>query len=289
MKKKRLKGKESRTFMLTHYLVGEDVQITFHWCGFFQSKELWQHEERRNPDYELMIGVEGVMHLEIEGKAVDLVPGMLLIIPPKAHFFGRKKSAQVRFYWLHFSATNLKTVSSLDKRATWCLPLASQQLLMDNEIALLQQLQTVKQQAYADNPLLNAYARTLLLSINEKQRALAMPKTTTHYLIEHVKNFLQSNYQNTLSVSAVANYFGYNQAYLSHLFAKEVGQSMTSYLIGIRLEAARQQLLTSVDSIEAVSNACGFEDSKYFSRVFSKQYGKSPRAYRQEKGQINQM
>jgi transcriptional regulator GlxA family with amidase domain len=59
------------------------------------------------------------------------------------------------------------------------------------------------------------------------------------------------------------------------------GMSMTRYLRTLRLSKARELLSTTALNISEVAYAVGFEDPKYFSRVFSEEFGVSPGNFRQ--------
>ncbi|GAB2572091.1 hypothetical protein GCM10026983_43720 [Gracilibacillus alcaliphilus] len=266
-------------------LVIEQANTRFHWCGFFQTNEPWNHDHRINPDFELMIVTEGVLKLVIEGKQMEVHPGNMLLIPPQIDFAGFGDVADVCFYWVHFEAATETDGSGKG----WQLPFFSQEIMLDNELLLIQQMQTIKQMDFPDSTLIDAYLHTLLLSISEKYKQPLNAKKNKHYLVDYMKQFLQRNYQRTVTVEEIAHYFGYNKAYISNLFSREVGETITQYLNTLRLEAARQALLTTSDSIREIANQHGFEDEKYFSRLFSKKYQQSPRFYRKCYGRIEKM
>ena len=59
---------------------------------------------------------------------------------------------------------------------------------------------------------------------------------------------------------------------------------MGEYLANIRIEAAKDLLLSSDYSMQEVAERCGFADQSYFSNVFKKKTGLSPRKYKQSGG-----
>ncbi|MBO0995643.1 AraC family transcriptional regulator [Bacillus sp. SD088] len=262
--------------------------VHFHWCGYLQANGPWKHEERINSDFELMIVTEGVLQLVVEDKKIELYPGNMLLLPPNTYFVGGGAATNLGFYWVHFEATKLESSISNHSRLLK-LPVFSKELLLDNELLLIQQMQTIKQMDFPTSDLIDAYLHTLLLGISEKFQQPLYLKTDRHYLIDYIKNYIQWNYQRMISVEEIANYFGYNKAYVSYLFSRESGETITQYINNIRLEAARQSLLTTNDSIQRIANKNGFEDEKYFSRIFSKKYQHSPRAYRKRYGRIEKM
>ena len=71
-----------------------------------------------------------------------------------------------------------------------------------------------------------------------------------------------------------------SESYLSSLFKKETGTTITDYINSTRIRQALILLNTSSLPIGEVASRCGFLDSNYFSRIFKKQLGLSPREYR---------
>ena len=82
------------------------------------------------------------------------------------------------------------------------------------------------------------------------------------------------------SLNSAAEEIHVNPSYLSSLFTKELGRSFVSYLTDVRLKKAVRLLEDTDDSIQEIAFACGFREPNYFSRIFRKKYGLSPREYR---------
>lgn len=82
-----------------------------------------------------------------------------------------------------------------------------------------------------------------------------------------------------LSIAAIAEEFGYNPKYLSSLFKKEKGIPYTQYLQELRIRHAVFLMEEGVVSVKNVALLSGFRDALYFSKVFTKTEGISPKAY----------
>lgn len=74
---------------------------------------------------------------------------------------------------------------------------------------------------------------------------------------------------------------GASEDYLTRLSKRELGISSWDYLDRYRVRQAKVLLESTSDSIRAIAQQVGFKDQTYFSRVFSKLTGLSPRAYRE--------
>lgn len=81
------------------------------------------------------------------------------------------------------------------------------------------------------------------------------------------------------SISSIAEKLSYNSKYLSHLFKEKMGINYSEYLKNIRLKYAVTLLDSGVDSVKNVAALSGFSDALYFSSVFKKTLGVSPKEY----------
>jgi AraC-like DNA-binding protein len=99
-------------------------------------------------------------------------------------------------------------------------------------------------------------------------------------VIRNVINFVDINLREPLSLSMLAAQFNVNPSYLSTLFKKERGITITDYINTKRVEQAASLLCSSRIYIQDVAEQCGFLDVNYFSRLFKRYYGQSPQKFR---------
>ena len=82
-----------------------------------------------------------------------------------------------------------------------------------------------------------------------------------------------------LSITEIAKSLGYNEKYLSHLFKEKMGVNYSEYLRSLRIRHAKSLFDHGLDSVKNVAILSGFHDPLYFSNVFKKVVGLSPREY----------
>ena len=82
-----------------------------------------------------------------------------------------------------------------------------------------------------------------------------------------------------LTLSAIAEELSYHPKYVSHLFKEKMGISYSEYLRSVRLKYATALFDHGIDSVKNVALLSGFSDPMYFSSVFKKEVGRSPKEY----------
>ncbi len=99
-------------------------------------------------------------------------------------------------------------------------------------------------------------------------------------LVQRCMNTIDFSYSSELSLSWLAKQCGVSESYLSTSFRKETGMTVTDCINKTRIRQALILLNTTELSIGEIASRCGFPDANYFSRVFRKQQGLSPKQYR---------
>ena len=83
-----------------------------------------------------------------------------------------------------------------------------------------------------------------------------------------------------LSIEELARAVNLSLSHYHHLFKSETGTSPARYLRTLRLEMARDLLVTSLLNVKQVMNSVGIRDKGHFTREFKKMYGLTPTQYR---------
>ncbi len=94
-----------------------------------------------------------------------------------------------------------------------------------------------------------------------------------------VINYIYMHLDEKLTLALLAEHFKKNAASLSNSFSKEVGVSVTEFIHQARINEAVKYFNMTELSVSEVAVAVGFQDFAYFSRLFKKQIGCSPREY----------
>lgn len=100
-------------------------------------------------------------------------------------------------------------------------------------------------------------------------------------LIQKVITKIDSDLTADLSLNALAAYLNVNASYLSNLFKKETGSTLTEYVNRKRVEHGILLLNSTTLQIQTIAQYCGIADVNYFTKLFKKHYNKTPKEYRE--------
>lgn len=93
-------------------------------------------------------------------------------------------------------------------------------------------------------------------------------------------DYIYNHLHEKISISDISSYVHLNPSYLSKLFKKECGMSVSEYIIGQRLKAAENMLKYSDYSYSEIASTLMYASQSYFIKVFKEHTGLTPREYR---------
>ena len=99
-------------------------------------------------------------------------------------------------------------------------------------------------------------------------------------IVQSVKDYTEQNISKDFSISELCNAINISRTKLYEAFKDEQNRGVSSYIRETRLKKANKLLKTTDLPIWHVAQEVGFSDYNYFSRVYKKHYGKSPKGYR---------
>jgi two-component system response regulator YesN len=98
-----------------------------------------------------------------------------------------------------------------------------------------------------------------------------------------VRKFIQKNYDDeNLSIVALAEHVYLTPTYLSSMFKKSTGKTISEYIIEVRIEKSKEYLMDSKMKLYEVARKVGYNDPNYYAKVFKKLVGFTPSEYREK-------
>ncbi len=98
--------------------------------------------------------------------------------------------------------------------------------------------------------------------------------------IEKIKLYIERNYKNNLSMEFISSLFYMNRSYCSFLFKDKTGEKFVDYVNHLRINKAKELLVQTNIKLYQISKSVGYDNIKYFFRIFKKLTGMTPEQYR---------
>ena len=93
-------------------------------------------------------------------------------------------------------------------------------------------------------------------------------------------DYISENYHHQITMQTLSEHLNFSVSTLSHVFKKNCSKSLPEFIESLRLNEAKRLLRESSTAITEISSLLGFCSSNYFSTVFKKHFGITPRQYR---------
>ena len=94
--------------------------------------------------------------------------------------------------------------------------------------------------------------------------------------------YIEHNFNKKISLDDIAEELHINRSYLSRLYKNKTGVNLFDAILYRRVEAAKEYLLQTDMKTYEISEAIGVEDAGYFSKMFKKIAGVSPKEFRKQ-------
>ncbi|MBW8351306.1 AraC family transcriptional regulator [Bacillus sp. IITD106] len=263
--------------------------------GHFISEKPWIHTKRNIDSFEVIIGTNKTLYIEQNGIKYEVNPGDVLVILPHAEHKGYALGEEnLSFYWFHFycpehyeivdEATMKKEISikSLiekehESESFIYLPIFYSPNSIERINIMFSQLLHIYQSNYYTNHSGHYMASLILIELTEQ--AINQHSTgdkNLNSLLEWTRIHALEN----ITVSSIAKKFSYNREYLSRYFKKKTGMTLIEYIHHIKISKAKDYLTRTNKSIKEIAYGVGFQDEKYFMKLFKKYERMTPTEYR---------
>jgi len=110
--------------------------------------------------------------------------------------------------------------------------------------------------------------------------------TDNDYIDQSIR-YMQEYYSSNITINEICSMIYVSSCHFQRVFKKQMKQTPYNYLMGVRVDKAKERLIDGQDSIGEVARQCGFVSTAHFSSVFKKIEGVSPSEYRKSNLEFN--
>lgn len=264
-------------------LVDESRPLLVTSCGNYRLRsrpEVVTHRPSGRKDYQLLYLAAGKGHFRIDGTEHILTAGTaVLYVPDQPQEYVYYQAEQTEVYWVHF------TGSEADALLKRCRLDAPQGILpvgtSPDYLRLFGQMIQELQLRRTDYEMLTALLlQSLLIRMGRELGREKKYSDSSMREIHRAMHFFQEYYAQEINIAEYAASRGFSASWFLQCFRQITGSSPLQYILKLRLSNA-QSLLENTDyPIGEIADAVGYDNALYFSRLFRKHIGMSPREYR---------
>lgn len=280
------------------YLISDASRpVSFLSAGNLTNEDQFLHPRRIIDSYEFISVTKGILHVQSADRSYHLTSGQFLILfPGECHFGTQPSSGELSFYWTHFYMNTGDTAVYEEHQAAACFHDSSRPRYILPETGALSansrvnvlfvQLLDLSKRLGSFSVTQCSYAQsTLLLELTNEcffRHHLRQQDEKIPLEIADLMEWLQLNYDTPFSVGDIAEKFGYHPSYLTSLFKRCSGYTITEYLNRQRIRVAKNFLVSTPKlTLAEISDQVGIGDEKYFMRLFKRYEGITATAYRE--------
>lgn len=242
------------------------------------------YRERHLPlgQYVFIYCVDGRGHFTVNGKRHDVSPNQYFILPPdKPHSYGADDTDPWTIYWIHFGGT--LAMHYAVGAGTPCSVDPGRHSRIENRINLFEEIFNTLNAGFSIENM--HYAMSLFhhylgsLRYLQQYRDARTPGNEND-IVDATIHYLNENIERHLTLDDIASYAGLSPSHLSTVFKQRTGHSAISYFNLLKVRRACSLIDDTTMKLNQICYKLGINDPYYFSRMFTKIMGMSPRAYR---------
>ncbi len=222
--------------------------------------------------------IEGEATLIIEGDVFTPRPGELFLIPAHTkHTYSHNPNRPVLKYWSHFHLNLGREQKLIYRRETVKCTIPEQQIVPTFEALVHTDLAANPLDALTEKITLLQILKLFLENVN---LAAILPANTDDFS-NKINAYIRNHLQTEITLVELANLVHLHPNYFIKYFKKHFNVTPIEYVNVLRLQTASKLLTRDpYQSIQRIADEVGFNDYRYFSRLFKKKYGVSPSQYR---------
>ena len=249
--------------------------------GYYPKANFHHRTRKKGADeYILIYCTEGQGKLIISGEQIKVLPNRFYVIPKRTpHNYSADELNPWSIYWMHFDGLMAQCLFERyrsNNNKYELIPFDSSRIeQFDHIFHILSSDYVIPRLEYANILGLNYLTSFIFLEID---RSLHL--NDRNDFVDEIIDFLTSNLDKSLKSEDIAKEFNYSSSYLFNLFKKRTGYSLIHFFNLKKSQKACEYLNYTDLSVKEISFKMGFEDPLYFSRLFKKYIGVSPKAYK---------
>lgn len=271
------------------YMVSKDFEIFYYNDTNFSKVKNHTHDY-----YEFYFFLQGEIDLMVSGQAFPMKAGDVALIPPGVdhYMINRDETIPYRRFIFWVSKNYYEKLKKISDDYSYIVTQANQNghYIYHNELRkfnilhgkchrLLEEIHT---EHFGKESMVSLCVNDLMLYLNRMAYEYLHPlkHTQNQSLYISIMEYIEEHLKDNLSLDELAGHFYVSKFHIAHIFKENLGLSIHQYITKKRLDMCRNDLLGG-GNISKTFLSYGFKDYSSFYRAFKKEYGLSPKEYKE--------
>jgi len=251
-----------------------DITISQIVRAYYSKSDHWKRDYFGTRSYDaIVLFTEGEIEYHFAHKNVVARKGDILFLPGNMPYSGKRHTDSVAFFVLDFTCVSEQELERLSAPAVITPDNYELYYYKFSKIVELWNRQpidiTIRMKAFLYSIICE------LFHTEHKEQRTSATEEILEYIVENIGN-------PSLSVMDLCDHFFISESQLRRKLVKATGLPPNEYILTLRLNRAKNELIYTEKTIKQIAFESGFASQYYFSRCFSNSNGMSPREYRKQ-------
>lgn len=216
--------------------------------------------------HNLVLLKKGNLRYEIDGTEILLSPGDMLYVSQGSRRIREEAKENIDHFVFNFYSDH-----------SIPLPTVMHNVMNGEIFSLLVAYDAINKGSSHEHRAKNELLLNCLLLILQERAA----SQKHHPLTQTILAYIHQHFSERITLKQIGELTFFSPIYCDTVFKNDMGVSIIEYVLSLRIENAKEQLMEEELSIKEIAESVGFHDHNYFSRVFKKRVGLTPSDYRQ--------
>lgn len=281
------------TFSTRQNMLSKDFEI-YYYNDTYQNSHYYNVNSHTHNYYEFYFFLEGNVSMNIEGHLHTLKSGDVVVIPPAVSHYALLHNSEVPYrrfvFWLSKDYCNellqlspdyvyLMQHTRVTKHYVFHYDVIAFNTLQSKVFRLIEELHSNR---FGRDAKITLCANDLILHLNRSVYEMEHPKSQheEQNLYQNLLLFIEDHLDEDLTLDYLAEHFFVSKYHIAHVFKENLGLSIHQFITKKRLRMCQEAILSQAN-ISDVYLMYGFKDYSSFFRAFKKEFGMSPKEYKE--------